>query len=185
MPLGTKIPAIARSGLRVATRSWARRALSGDGQGFGADGRGEDLRRGVSRRTADIRKSFPRRLSRVEMRRDILDGKESGQGDSGTPVDKAFTSHSYGDFLAKRSLSRDTAGRGKNMARTLFREERQDAVREFFENTQRGGKKKILEEEGDMHFVPSNWNEMSDAEKKEHALSQHWSFEQWESAKTK
>lgn len=131
-----------RGGRFRPTARRAMRLLSGSG--------GEELKRGVSRRTEDIRKSFPRRLSRTEHRLSILDNgrdhpqkdpkedpkedpKGNGIGQQG--ANQKFTSHSYGDFLSERSLSRDTTERGKKLAKTLSRKERVDAVKRFYDST--------------------------------------------------
>ena len=84
---------------------------------------GEELRRGVSRRTLDIRDSFPRRNSRTEMRNSMLQGIEYQKNES---HEMPFKSNSYGDFLLDRSLSRN---------KSLSRKERQDAVKQFLDST--------------------------------------------------
>tara|TARA_Y100000816_G_C25846305_1_gene442140 strand:- start:260 stop:598 length:339 start_codon:yes stop_codon:yes gene_type:complete len=87
--------------------------------------------REVSSRTQKIRKSFPRKASRTELRMKILEPEKNK--DSISEIKKSINTKSYGDFLTERSLSR----KNKNLPLkgSPSRKERLKAVKDFFETT--------------------------------------------------
>ena len=93
----------------------------------------QNIIREISRRSREIRKSFPHKNLRTELRVKILKPEENK--DDIIKIKKSINAKSYGDFLTERTLSRKKLKKSDILQeRTLSRKDRQNAVKKFLDN---------------------------------------------------